>query len=156
MSDLSPGKLHTTFTPPTSPVDPMHPRCYVLTHSDRTGDLFLIIGPEFDQQQFSGWYARLMRDEVLAVWTHEHGGASLHVHCHVSGGLVLGSAAWRMRILRQHMPQVIEAFRYGDRAFIEAHPELDAARIYVHFHSHKDPYNLIEEYGSFMDYKQEG
>lgn len=39
------------------------PRAYTLTHSDRTGDLFLSIGPKHDEAQVAGLYTRLMRDE---------------------------------------------------------------------------------------------
>ena len=39
--------------------------------------------------QISGWYTRLMRDEVLAEWLEDEDGPALHVYCHVSGGLVL-------------------------------------------------------------------
>ena len=46
---------------------PVTPRCYTLTHSDTTGDLFLTVGPEFDRAQISGWYTRLMRSQVLSI-----------------------------------------------------------------------------------------
>lgn len=66
MSKLDPGKLHVTFNGGTSPVDLEFPRRYTLTHSDLTGDLFLTIGREYDEEHISGIYTRLMRDEVLA------------------------------------------------------------------------------------------
>ncbi len=131
----------------------MLPRCYTLTHSDRTGDLFLTIASDYDRHQISGWYTRLMRDEILAQWSHEDGIPTLHVHCHVSGGIVLGSARWRMGILRHHMPQVIQAFRFGDHALIEKNPDLDHARIWIHFHARQAQYDLIEDYGSLQDYE---
>jgi hypothetical protein len=49
-------------------------RCYTLTHSDTTGELFLTIGPDFDRAQISGLYTRLMRDEVLAEWREDEDG----------------------------------------------------------------------------------
>lgn len=152
MSDLNPDKLHTTFTSPTSPVEPIHPRCYTLTHSDRTGDLFLTIGPKYDQKQISGWYTRLMRDEVLAEWKQESSGASLHVHCHVSGGLVLGGGKWRLDIFRHHMRQVLEAFRYGDQALVQQFPQLDQATIWVHFHARQEDLDKVERWGVFGDF----
>jgi len=40
-----------------------------------------------------------MRDEVLAEWeTNKR--IALHVHCHVSGGLVIGLSKWRDSIFR--------------------------------------------------------
>ena len=41
---------------------PQTPRKYTLTHSDRTGRLFLTIDKEYNEQQISGLYTRLMRD----------------------------------------------------------------------------------------------
>lgn len=35
---LDPGRLRVTFAPGTLPEEPVVPRAYTLTHSDRTGD----------------------------------------------------------------------------------------------------------------------
>ena len=153
MASFDPDKLHTTFIDPATPTGPLQPRSYTLTHSDRTGDLFLTIAEDYDQQQISGWYTRLMRDEVLARWILERDQASLHVHCHVSGGIVLGTAKWRSSILHYHMPQVLQAFRYGDRGLFAEYPRLDQADILVHFHATQDRYNQTESFGSPQDYK---
>jgi hypothetical protein len=132
------------------------PRRYTLTHSDRTGDLYLTVGAEYDEAQISGWYTRLMRDEVLAEWQQDEQGPSLHVHCHVSGGLVLGSARWRDAILRQEMQLVLEAFRFGDRSLFEAHPELNRVPIRVHFHSTQSRYDRTQGWGAPADYGLRG
>lgn len=68
MGRFNPNKLHVRFQPGTTPVNPVVPRRYTLTHSDRTGHLFLTIGSDYDGAQISGWYTRWMRDEVLAEW----------------------------------------------------------------------------------------
>lgn len=44
------------------------PRRYTLTHNDITGSLQLSIGSSYNQTQLSGWYTRILRDEVLAEW----------------------------------------------------------------------------------------
>jgi hypothetical protein len=67
LGHLNPKKLHVRVDGVMRDVFAL-PRCYTLTHSDRTGDLYLTIGSNFDCEQFSGWYTRLMRDEVLAEW----------------------------------------------------------------------------------------
>lgn len=151
MSRLDPHKLHVTFASGTSPQGPVVPRAYTLTHSDSTGDLFLTVGADYDRRQIRGWYTRLLRDEVLAEWKTE-GTPRLEVHCHVSGGLVVGSARWRLDIFRSHLPMVIEAFRYGDRDLFLAHPNLDAAAVMVHFHSKRARYDVSEEWGRLRDY----
>ena len=134
---------------------PVTPRRYTLTHSDTTGDLFLTVGPGFDRAQISGWYTRLMRDEVLAEWRDDDDGPALHVYCHVSGGLVFGTAGWRYAIFRHELPLVLEAFRYGDRALFAAHPELDEAPIRVHFRSSRRRYRRRERWGTPADYRLE-
>jgi hypothetical protein len=156
MSRLRPDKLHVRFAAGVTPDEPIIPRRYTLTHSDATGDLYLTIGPDYDRQQISGWYTRLMRDEVLAEWRQEKDGPSLHVHCHVSGGLALGLARWRYVIFRKELPLVLEAFRFGDRQLFEADPTLDGASIWVHFHAAQPRYNRIEPWGVPADYRAEG
>jgi hypothetical protein len=152
MSRLKPEKLHVRFAPVATPEGPVNPRRYTLTHSDATGDLFLTIGPDYDQKQISGWYTRLLRDEVLAEWCEEEDGPALHVYCHVSGGLVVGSARWRDAIFRRELPLVLEAFRFGDRHLFETQPELDQAPIWVHFHATQPRYNRVESWGVSADY----
>jgi hypothetical protein len=150
---LHPEKLHVDVATGTDAAGPVVPRCYTLTHSDATGDLYLTIGPAYDREQISGWYTRLMRDEVLAEWRQEAEGAALHLHCHVSGGLVVGTAAWRDAIFRRELPLVLEALRYGDRALYEAHPELDQASIEVHFHARRARFDRVEAWGVPADYR---
>jgi len=152
MSQLNPNKLYITFLEGVSKEDPLLPRAYTLTHSDRTGDLYLSIGAVHNYPQISGWYTRLMRDEVLAEWQFENE-PSFHVHCHVSGGFLFGSAGWRDSIFRQHLPMVLQAFRHGDQVLFNSHPDLDQATIWVHFHAAQDRYNRTEEWGKFSDYR---
>jgi hypothetical protein len=155
-SRLNPEKLHVRFAADATPEGPLMPRRYTLTHSDATGDLFLTIGPEYDREQLAGWQTRLMRDEVLAEWREEEtGGFSLHVHCHVSGGLVFGSAGMRDAIFRCELSLVLEALRFGDRLLFEARPELDRAPVQVHFHAKQARYNRVEAWGTPADYRQE-
>ena len=97
MSNLDPAKLHVKYVDGVTASSPLVPRCYTLTHSDSSGELFLTIGKTYNQSQVSGWYTRLMRDEVTAEWQSGAEGMSLHVFCHVSGGLAFGSAAMRSR-----------------------------------------------------------
>ena len=156
MSRLNPGKLSVRLSEGSLADGPVTPRCYTLTHSDTTGDLFLTIGPDFDRAQISGWYTRLMRDEVLAEWRDDKDGPALHVYCHVSGGLVFGTAGWRFAIFRHELPLVLEAFRHGDRALFSAHPELDEAPIRVHFRSSRRRYRRRERWGTPADYRLEG
>ena len=152
MSRLNAEKLHVEFADGTSRDGPLTPRRYTLTHSDSTGDLYLTIAQDYDRRQISGLYTRLLRDEVLAEWRQENDGPALHVHCHVSGGLVLGSARWRYAIFRRELPLVLEAFRYGDRQLFKTEPGLDRAPIWIHFHATRRRYNRTESWGVPADY----
>jgi hypothetical protein len=153
MSRLDPRKLHVQFAAGVAAEGPLTPRRYTLTHSDSTGDLFLTIAPEADQKQISGWYTRLMRDEVVAEWQEGEEGAALHVFCHVSGGLVFGSAGMRYGIFRREMPLVLEAFRFGDSGLFEARPELDQTSIWIHFRSADRRYDKTERWGTPEEYR---
>ncbi len=154
MSELDPSKLHVRFENDVSVDGPIVPRAYTLTHSDATGELFLTIGSQVDQKQISGWYTRFMRDEALARWEMDER-AELHIHCHVSGGIVLGPAGWRAAIFRSHLPMVIAAFRHGDRLLFEHHPELDASQVIVHFHAKQPRHDLVESWGQMRQYLAE-
>ncbi len=152
MSRLRPEKLHTTFFPTVSADGPLTPRRYTLTHSDATGDLFLNIGKEYDKDAISSRYTRLMRDEVLAEWLADEPGPELHIHCHVSGGIVFGPAHWRYVIFQQELPLVLEALRFGDQRLYESNPHLDEAPILIHFHARQARYNHVETWGKPRDY----
>ena len=152
MANLNPNKLHKCYKDGTSPDGPLTPRLYTLTHSDITGELFLTIAPSYNIPQISGLYTRLMRDEVLAEWKEE-AEVTLHVYCHVSGGLVLGSSGFRYSTFTYHMPMVLEAFRYSEQHLVNTHPELAHAPILVHFHYSGQKSVITEEWGVFDDYR---
>ena len=152
MSRLNPERLHVRYLSGIEPAALTLPRRYTLTHSDRTGNLFLTIGPDYDHKQISGFYTRLMRDEVLAEWKEDPTGLSIHVYCHVSGGFVVGSAAWRESIFRSEMPLVLEAIRYGDRTLFAQDERLDHVPILVHFQDSKRKTERVEQNGAPCDY----
>ena len=152
MGRLRPEKLHVRFAKGCISGRPLVPRRYTLTHSDRTGELFLSIGPEYDEEQLRGWQARLMRDEVLAEWQHQPGLPELHVHCHVSGQWALGPARWRDDVFRRELPLALEALCYGDRELMCSSRQLKQAPVWVHFHARQAKLDATEEWGTVSDY----
>ena len=144
MRRLRPEKLSVARDAETAESTLTIPRRYTLTHSDSTGDLKLSIGEDYSRKQTSGLYTRLMRDEVLAEWRLESGAYSLHVYCHVSGGLVFGTRGMREGIFLREMPLVLEAIRYGDRGLFESNKELDQAPITVHLQASGRDYKVVE------------
>jgi hypothetical protein len=153
MKRLNPEKLHVTYLHGLGPEKLVLPRHYTLTHSDRTGELFLSIGSEYNTKQISNIYTRFMRDEVLAELYNNGDDFILAIHCHVSGGFVLGTAKWRHNILKSELPLVIEALRYGDRALYEQNPELERAGVIVHFHSANSKFDKTEDWNAIENYR---
>jgi len=153
VNSLNPDKLHVRIRREAAARGLEIPRRYTLTHSDLSGDLFLNIDLDYDRKAISGFYTRLMRDEVLAEWVRVQGVLELHVYCHLSGGLVFGSPGWRYEIFRFHMPQVLQAFRYGDRGLFKDSPELDQAPVAVHFRASQVRYHRVEAWGKIGDYR---
>ena len=149
MAYYKPEKLHVKLAPEMNGAN--LPRCYTLTHSDRTGDLFLTIARDYDEETISGWYTRLMRDEVMGEW-QEADGLCLNIHCHVSGGIVLGPAIWRDSIFREHLPMVLEAICNGDGDFLSREPNFLHAPIKVHFHAKQEALNRVEVWGRVQDF----
>jgi len=153
MTRLIPEKLHVKYLFGAGSGALGAPRYYTLTHSDSTGDLFLSIGQCYDAKQISKIYTRLMRDEVLAELGVDSGGLSLNVYCHVSGGFVFGRAKWRYNIFCSELSLVLEAIRFGDKAFFDQDLKLDQVPILVHFKSTDKRYSKTEKWGSLGDYR---
>ncbi len=94
MKRLNPQKLRVAYLTGSTPKDLVVPRRYTLTHSDRTGELFLTISNVHDTKQTSDLYTKLMRDSVHAGFFKEDG-LVFSVYCHVIRGFVFGTARWR-------------------------------------------------------------
>ena len=153
MERLNPEKLHVTYLTGTTPENLILPRLYTLTHSDRTGELFLTIGGQYDKQQISKLYTRLMRDEVLAELADDGGRLVFKVYCHVSGGFIIGTAKWRYNIFHSELPLVLEAIRYSDRTLFEKNPQLDNTPVLICFQSTDSRFNRVENWGVMADYR---
>jgi magnesium dechelatase len=136
---LNPNKLSIVYLSPSAsdpipePVPPgFPPRRYTLTHNDLTAHIQLSIGEDYNVCQLSGWYTRLVRDEVCAEWTFS-GHVALHLHCHVSGAAVwFAPARYRNYIFRREMPLVLDCIMYAERDLL-ASAVVRGASIFVHF-----------------------
>lgn len=145
------SKLDVMFMGVREDEHPDHdlPRIYTLTHCDITAMLTLTISQSINKAQLQGWYKRLQRDDVVAMWRRCQGSMSLHVHCHISGGHWFRDALARLRfhIFKRELPVVLEAFRHGDQALLIKHPELEKAPVWVYFHSNVKEFNKVECWG---------
>lgn len=147
MERLDPEKLSVEFRSGATLAEPVIGRKYTLTHSDETAELYLTIGLDYAVDQIN-W----MRDEVLAEWVLDKRNIFLQVYVYVSGSYGSSVAEIRDKIFRREMPLALEAIRYGDRYFFEAHPELDQAPIWIYFGSEDPDYNSFEYWGTPADY----
>ena len=152
MKRLNPEKLYVTYLSGTSLENLVLPRRYTLTHSDRTGKLYLSIGPQYDTRQTSSLYTRLMRDEVLAEFASCEEGLVFRVYFHVSGGLTFGPAKWRYAIFQSELRLVLESIRYGDRALFEQNPHLDSTPVLIQFNSRNKQFNKVENWHTISEY----
>ncbi|MDF3001759.1 MAG: hypothetical protein K0Q48_1878 [Bacillota bacterium] len=147
MDRLDPDKLSVEFRPGVTPEAPMIGRKYTLTHSDETGELYLTIGLDYAVDQIN-W----MRDEVLAEWVLHEETPFLQAYVNVDGSNGSFVSEIRDKIFRRELPLALEAIRYGDRYFFEAHPQLDQAPIWIYFGSQDPNYNSFENWGTPADY----
>ncbi len=147
------SRLHVTFAEGVLRAGPLTPRRYTLTHSDRTGDLFLTIGREYDRDALRKLQVRLERDEVLGEWVFADDGPRLDLHMMAQGGVPLfGTGAMRRDIFRRYRPMVLGAMRHADGLFAAAHPELDQAPVIARFHW-RDDRRDAEPWGTWGDYR---
>ncbi|KAG1678283.1 hypothetical protein FOA52_013904 [Chlamydomonas sp. UWO 241] len=156
---FKPSKLSIGWSKGAGPDDVVMPpsRAYTLTHNDITGELWLTVGSEYNSMQISGFYTRLLRDEVVAEWRtgcEPATGctASLHVFCHVSGEEKwLAPPVLRNYIFRREMPLVLDCVLYAERGLLRHQPELAQALVYVHFESAITALNSVELWGQLGD-----
>lgn len=147
MSKLNPEKLTVEFREGVTSTEPIIPRRYTLTHSDITAELFLTVGLSYAYDKINA-----SRDEVLGEWIKKGEDYFYYVYLYVDGQFGTAAAALRNFIFRRELPLALEAIRYGDKAFFNAHPELDNAPIIVHFISTNPQFNKIENWGTFSKY----
>lgn len=146
MFRLNPEKLSVDFREGISPAGPIVPRRYTLTHSDETAQLFLTIGARYAADKISP-----LRDEVIGEWVPSHKGYTFHAAVLVDGQNP-EEAPVRNYIFRRELPLALEAIRYGDRQFLNAHPSLLSVPIIIHFRSNNPQFHKTEFWGSFSDY----
>lgn len=147
MSKLNPEKLSVEFREGVTATKPIIPRHYTLTHSDRTAQLFLTIGLKYAYDKTTS-----MRDEVLGEWIKRREKYLFHVYLYVGQSPNLMVLTMRNKIFRRELPLALEAIRYGDKAFFDAHPKLGLSPIIVYFMSSSSIFSKTEIWGTFSDY----
>lgn len=147
MSRLDPNKLSVEFRGGVTPLNPIIPRRYTLTHSDITAELFLTIGKGFAYDKINS-----MRDEVLGQWSVLNNRYVFYAYCYVDGASSKNASSIRYRIFQRELPLALEAIRFGDKSLFKVHPQLDLAPIWIYFRSIYPEYSGFEYWGTFKDY----
>lgn len=123
------------------------PRRYTLTHSDDTGQLFLMVGNDFDYSKVNENH-----DEVLAEWVMDDDKYILKVYVDVDGNADLTQVVERDRIFREELPLALKAIVYGDSTFLDKHEFLKDSLIVINFKSRLPEYNKVENWGTIKDF----
>lgn len=145
MSNFNPEKLFVAYTSGVTATEPVIPRCYTLTHSDFTGELFLTIGIHYAWENINP-----KRDEVLGEWKQH--GSSLYYYVYIyidQGEYNVNVSAQRNKIFRRELPLALTAIRYGDRFLFDAYPNLDQSLIIINFMSAYPQFAKQESWGTF-------
>lgn len=145
MSHFNPEKLFVTYSSGVTVTEPVIPRCYTLTHSDLTGDLFLTIGRRYAWEKINP-----NRDDVLGVWKQIRKHLHFYVYLYLDQGeRNIQAAAKRNEIFKRELPLALTAIQYGDRFFFDAYPQLNQASIIIHFISSYPQFARQETWGTF-------
>lgn len=126
------------------------PRRYTLTHSDDTGQMFLMVGKDYDYSKING--VNEVNDEVLAEWEMEGDEYVLKVYIEVDENSDLTQTVERDRIFREELPLALKAIVYGDRTFLDKHEFLKDSSVVINFKSKLPEYNKVENWGTIKDY----
>lgn len=146
MRDFNADKLWINYQ--LRNLNQLNPRRYTLTHSDETGDLFLVIASDYAYDKLTP-----MRDEVLGEWTTKDGkNYFFYVYVRLDGEDGIKSTPRRNQIFIQELPTALKGIKYGDPFLFTAYPQFKSAPIYVHFQSADPNYNRIEYYQTFNQY----
>ncbi|RLL41800.1 hypothetical protein D8M04_17180 [Oceanobacillus piezotolerans] len=147
MSTFNPDKLFVEYSDGVTPTKPVPQRHYTLTHSDLTGDLFLMIGMDYAWEKINP-----MRDEVVAEWKTNGISQYFHVYLYIDQGEYnLSESAKRNEVFRRELPLALTAIRYGDRFLFRKWPTLEQAPIIIHFISTYPQFARQEYWGTFRN-----
>lgn len=146
---LNPDKLSVTFLRGSTPMGPLIPRRYTLTHSDETAELFLFVGLDYAYNEINP-----NRDEVLAEWIYNNGRYEINANVYVDGSPNASflEAMVRLAIFKRELPLALEGIFYGDKALLKENPYLLNAPIYINFNSQYPLLNTREFWGRVKEY----
>lgn len=147
MEETKKGKLFVEFGEGVYPNKIELPRKYTLTHSDETGDLYLVVGKDYDYSKINE-----TRDEVLGNWIKENDEYILICEVLLDNDKGVSGTIIRDTIFRRELPLAIGAIIRGDKDAINTVDGCLNAKIMIKFKSKVAEYNVVEQWGVVSDY----
>lgn len=136
------------FREPATALTPLADRKYMMTHSDDTGDLFVVIGTEYAEDKVGE-----LRDEVRLEWTVIKDTPILYGEVLIDGdGISPANAQLRDTIFKREMPLALQAIYHADQQFFATYPELQDTPVFVQFSSTQHVYNRLYSFGTIGEY----
>ena len=148
MKKINPAKVFTEWRNGVTDTYPISGRKYTMTHSDKTGNLFVTIGSNFAEDKISK-----LRDEVRLQYIIIDLMPILYGEVFVDGMGIPGNPPVREAIFKKEMPTALQAIRYADDALFSAYPELDQTPVFIQFISSNPDRNKLYDYGTIGEYK---
>ena len=149
MKKIDTKKVFTELRNGATNTFPISGRKYTMTHSDKTGDLFVTIGTGFAEDKIDK-----LRDEVRLQYIIVDRMPILYGEVVVDGMGIPGNPPVREAIFKREMPVALQAIRYADDALFTTYPELDNTPVYIQFISSNPDRNKLYDYGNIGDYEQ--
>ena len=142
------GNIEAEMRDGVNTIFPIYRRKYTMTHSDETGELFVVVGKDFAKERITP-----TRDEVMMGFEREGKILAIVGSVLVDGDTIPESfAKTRYEIFKANMPTAIMAIRTADQAFFEQHPFLDQIRVMIWYKSTQPEFNHFYDYGPIGNY----
>lgn len=148
MRELNPQKVFVQYRDIMNPYEPIRERKYTITHSDKTGELFVFVSENYAEDQITK-----MRDEVRLFWGYYDKELALIGAVTVDSSDIPGNSSIRNEIFYKEMPTALQALRQADRFLFEKYIYLDKTPVYIRFISSNPEYNKTYNFGTIGAYK---
>ena len=147
MNEFNPLNVFVQYRENIRPIQPVLGRKYTITHSDKSGDLFVAISNEYAKDRIGP-----MRDEVLIEWKRRKREYVLEGSALVDINQSEVNSKIRNEIFLREMPLILKSLRYADRFLFETYPILDSSTVFINFDSNNPEFNKNYNFGAIGNY----
>lgn len=122
------------------------PRLYTSTHNDDTKQIFLSIGPKYDEILLNTPEVINVETEILGKWVKKNDKYRIQLTAIVSTEKN-PQAQIRNIIICKELGVVLEGIAFAETALLKRYPCLKDTKIYIHFKSIDPAYDRTEYWG---------